>query len=75
MGGEVLFDLVDQVRCGMERSAAQGLVREFPEPALDEVEPRGRSGGEMQLEPGTTAAFIWPRRRFIRTSRPLPVNR
>src|SRR5680860_1675814 len=35
----------------MERTAPQGLVRQFPEPPLHQVQPGRGRGCEMQVEP------------------------
>jgi hypothetical protein len=66
VGGEIFFDLVDQVRNRMERTAAQGIVCQFPEPALDEVQPRGGSRGvstdigRATVVGRTTVPLRWP---------------
>ena len=47
---EVVLDRGDQVGDAVEDAAADRLVGELAEPALDEVEPRARGRGEVQVE-------------------------
>src|SRR5215468_4716879 len=44
------MDGCDQLSNAGERTPADGLVRELGEPPLDQVEPGGTGGDEMQLE-------------------------
>jgi hypothetical protein len=41
----------------VEDAASQCFVGQFPEPAFNEVEPRRRGWGEVQVEPGV---FVEP---------------
>ena len=50
MVGQVVFDGRDQFLDAAEDAAAKALLRQLTEPALDEVEPRGTGGREVQLE-------------------------
>ena len=51
MGVEVVLDRGDQVGDAVEDAAAERLVGELAEPALDQVQPRRRGRGEVQVEP------------------------
>ena len=46
----VVFDGRDQFLHAAKNAAAKALLRQLAEPALDEVEPRGTGGREVQLE-------------------------
>ena len=48
--GQVVFDGRDQFLHAAKDAAAKALLRQLAEPALDEVEPRGTGGREVQLE-------------------------
>jgi hypothetical protein len=57
VGVDVFLDRGDEVGHGVEDAAPQRFVGQFPEPAFDEVEPRRRCRGEVQVEPGV---FVQP---------------
>jgi len=48
---EVFLDLCDEVGYRAEHTAAQGLVGQFPEPPLHQIQPGRRGRGEVQVEP------------------------
>ena len=48
---EVGLDGGDEVGYRVEAATAQGFVGELAEPALNQVQPRRRGRGEMQVEP------------------------
>ena len=57
MGVNVFLDGGDEVGHGMKDAPPQRFVGQFPEPAFDEVEPRRRCRGEVEVEPGV---FVQP---------------
>ena len=48
---EVVLDRGDEVGDAIEHAAADRFVGELAEPALDEVQPRARGRGEVEVEP------------------------
>ena len=57
MGVDVFLDRGDEVGHGVEDAAPQRFVGQFPEPAFDQVEPRRRCRGEVEVEP---RVFVQP---------------
>ena len=58
VGVDVFLDRGDELGHRAEHAAPQRFVGQFPEPAFDQVEPRRRGRGEVEVEP---RVFVQPR--------------